>query len=92
MAKHRVVLTVADRERLRALLRRSSTSALQQRRARILLAVDSGSGRHAPTDGVVAAATEVAPWTVARVRVEVARYGLERALGGGRRSSRRDAS
>jgi hypothetical protein len=84
MAKHRVVLDPADRQRLRALLRRSSTTALQQRRARILLAVDSGGGRHAPTDATVAAATQVDPRTVARVRAEFARLGLERALTGRR--------
>lgn len=84
MAKHRVVLAAADRQRLRALLRRSSTSAIQQRRARILLAVDGGGGRHAPTDAAVAAATQVDPRTVARVRAEFARHGLERALRGRR--------
>jgi hypothetical protein len=82
MAKHRVVLTSDDRHRLQTLLRRSSTSALQQRRARILLAVDGGGGRSVPTDAAVAAATEVDPRTVARVRAEFARYGLERALCG----------
>src|SRR5215211_2375003 len=84
MAKHRVVLAAADRKRLQLLLRRSSTTALQQRRARILLAVDSGGGRPAPTDAAVAAATQVDARTVARVRAEFARHGLERALGGRR--------
>ena len=84
MAKHRVVLAAADRQRLRTLLRRGRTTALQQRRARILLAVDSGGGRPAPTDAAVAAATQVDPRTVARVRAEFARHGLERALAGRR--------
>jgi hypothetical protein len=84
MAKHRVVLTAADRERLSGLLRRSSTTALQQRRARILLAVDGGGGRHVPSDATVAAATQVDRRTVARVRAEFTRYGLERALCGRR--------
>ena len=84
MAKHRVVLAAADRKRLQLLLRRSSTTALQQRRARILLAVDSGGGRPAPTDAAVAAATQVDARTVARVRAEFTRYGLERALAGRR--------
>lgn len=83
MAKHRVVLAPADRHRLRSLLRRSSTSAIQQRRARILLAVDGGS-RPVPTDAAVAAATQVDRRTVARVRAEFVRYGLERALSGRR--------
>ena len=84
MAKHRIVLTPADRERLQTLLRRSSTGALQQRRARILLAADGGGGRRVPTDAMVAAATQVDPRTVARVRADFARHGLERALGGRR--------
>jgi hypothetical protein len=70
---------VEERQRLRQLLRRSSTTALQQRRARILLTVDGG-GRHAPTDAA-AAATQVDPRTVARVR-EAFAHGLERALNG----------
>lgn len=81
MAKHRVVLSPDERARLKTLLRRSSTTALQQRRARILLAVDGG-GRTAPTDATVAAATQVDPRTVARVRAEFARHGLQRALDG----------
>jgi hypothetical protein len=85
MAKHRVVLDPADRQRLQALLRRSSTTALQQRRARILLAADVGGGRRAQTDAQVAAATAVDPRTVARVRAEFVRHGLERALAGRRR-------
>ncbi|MGH2353732.1 MAG: helix-turn-helix domain-containing protein [Chloroflexota bacterium] len=84
MAKHRVVLDPADRHRLQGLLRRSSTSALQQRRARILLAVDGGGSRHVPTDAAVAAATQVDARTVARVRAEFTRFGLERALCGRR--------
>jgi hypothetical protein len=84
MAKHRVVLDPADRARLKGLLRRSSTPAIQQRRARILLAVDGGGNRRVPTDAAVAAATQVDARTVARTRAEFARFGLERALGGRR--------
>ena len=84
MAKHRVVLTPDDRQRLQGLLRRSSTSAIQQRRARVLLAVDGGGSRHVPTDAAVADATQVDPRTVARVRAEFTRFGLERALRGQR--------
>ena len=80
--KHLVVLTPAARERLDGLLRRGSTSALQQRRARILLAADVGAARPARTDADVATAVRVDPRTVARVRAEFARHGLERALGG----------
>jgi hypothetical protein len=84
MAKHRVVLRSDERERLTTLLRRSRTTALQQRRARILLACDGGGGRRVPSDAAVAAATQVHPRTVARVRAEFARHGLERALHGRR--------
>jgi hypothetical protein len=82
--KHLVVLTAAERERLQGLLRRSSPTALQQRRARILLTADVGSARPVQTDAVVAAATQVDARTVARVRAEFAQHGLERALAGRR--------
>lgn len=84
MTKHQVVLHAEERQRLQGLLRRSSTTALQQRRARILLACDGSDGRTVPTDAAVAAAAQVDPRTVARVRAEFARYGLERALCGRR--------
>ena len=84
MAKHRVVLSSSDRARLKGLLRRSGTPAIQQRRARVLLAADGGGGRRVPTDAAVAEATHVDPRTVARVRAEFARFGLERALSGRR--------
>lgn len=82
--KHRVVLTCAERERLTGLLRRGTSAALTQRRARILLAADVGGDRPAQTDAAVAAATQVDPRTVARVRAECAQHGLERALAGRR--------
>jgi hypothetical protein len=64
------------------LLRRSDTTAIQNRRARILLAADVGGDRPPRSDAVVAADTYVDPRTVARVRAEFARYGLDRALTG----------
>ena len=82
--KHLVVLAPAERQRLQGLLRRGSTTALRQRRARVLLAADVGEGRPARTDAQVAAATAVDARTVARVRAEFTRHGLERALGGRR--------
>src|SRR5215212_6363822 len=84
MAKHLVQLSGEEREQLQRLLRRSSTTALQQRRARILLAADIGAGRLPQTDASVAAATRVDPRTVARVRAEFVQHGLERALAGRR--------
>lgn len=82
--KHLVRLAPAERARLQTLLRRSGATALQQRRARVLLAVDVGGERPAQTDAAVAAATQVDARTVARVRAEFARCGLERALSGRR--------
>jgi hypothetical protein len=82
--KHLVRLAAADRERLTGLLRRGRSAALTQRRARILLAVDGSEDRPTQTDAAVAIATQVDARTVARVRAEFARHGLERALGGRR--------
>lgn len=82
MAKHRVILTSAQRKQLQGLLRRSSSTAIQNRRARILLAADVGGDRPARSDVAVAAATYVDPRTVARVRAEFVRHGLERTLNG----------
>src|SRR5215204_7534743 len=80
--QHVVVLTPEQRQDLRALLRRDATTALQQRRARILLASDGGAGLASPTDVAVATAVGVDARTVARVRAEFARCGLERAVTG----------
>jgi hypothetical protein len=80
--QHVIVLSPEERARLRSLLRRDATTALQQRRARILLASDGGAGLASPTDVAVASAVGVDARTVARVRAEFARDGLERALCG----------
>ena len=83
--QHGVVLSPVERDRWRALLRRNATTAMQQRRARILLAAESRAGYPIQTDVAVATAGGVAARTVARVRAEFARFGLERALAGCRR-------
>jgi Homeodomain-like domain len=80
--QHVVVLSPEERDRLRRLLRRDATTALQQRRARILLAAETRAGYPAQTDVAVATAVGVDARTVARVRAEFARFGLERALTG----------
>jgi len=82
--QHVVVLTPEERDRLRRLLRRDATTALQQRRARILLAAESRAGYPVQTDLAVATAVGVDARTVARARAEFARFGLERALCGRR--------
>src|SRR5687768_17378898 len=80
--QHVVVLSPEERARLRRLLRRDATTAMQQRRARILLAAETRAGYPAQTDVAVATAVGVDARTVARVRAEFARFGLERALAG----------
>jgi hypothetical protein len=80
--QHVIRLTPAQRTQLRRLVRRDATSALEQRRARILLASDAGAGLAAPTDLAVAAAVGVDPRTVARVRATFARDGFAIALHG----------
>ena len=80
--QHIVVLTPEERGRLRTLLRRDATTALQQRRARILLAAETRAGYPVQTDVAVATAVGVDARTVARVRAEFARFGLERTLAG----------
>ena len=82
--QHVIVLSPDERQRLRALLRRDATTARQQRRARILLAAETRASYPAQTDVAVASAVGVDARTVARVRAEFARFGLERALAGQR--------
>jgi transposase len=83
--QHVVVLSPEERDRLRSLLRRDATTAMHQRRARILLAAETRPGYPAQTDVAVATAVGVDARTVARVRAEFAQFGLERALAGRRR-------
>jgi Homeodomain-like domain len=80
--QHVVVLSPEERTQLRALLRRDATTARQQRRARILLAAESRAGYPAQTDVAVATAVGVDARTVARVRAEFTRFGLQRAVAG----------
>jgi hypothetical protein len=82
--QHVITLSSEERDRLRALLRRDATTARQQRRARILLAAETRAGYPVQTDVAVATAVGVDARTVARVRAEFARDGLERALAGQR--------
>jgi len=83
MRKHHVItLTPAQRAELRCLVRRDATTALEQRRARILLVSDAGAGLPPATDLAVAAAVGVDPRTVARVRATFARDGFASALHG----------
>jgi hypothetical protein len=80
--QHVIRLTPTERQELKRLLRHDATTALEQRRARILLASDATVGAASPTDLAVAAAVGVDPRTVARVRATFARDGFAVALHG----------
>jgi len=80
--QHVVALTAEQRRDLGARLTRNATTALEQRRARILLQADAGAGGPRLTDREVAAAVGVDPRTVARVRALFAAEGLGVALRG----------
>ncbi len=78
--QHVVVLTGAERTRLRAMIAGGSGAARQLARARVLLTVDAGRDGPRWTDAEAAAAVEVSPRTVARVRAEWMLGGVERVL------------
>jgi hypothetical protein len=83
MAKqHVVVLTPAQRAECGSILRRGPSAALVQRHARILLAADAGPDGPRLTDVEVAAAVQVQPRTVARVRTSFCQDGFAVALRG----------
>jgi hypothetical protein len=80
--QHHVRLTRAQRSECGAILRRGRSSALSQRRARILLAADVGQEGRRLTDVEIAAAVQVTPRTVARVRTAFCQRGFAVALRG----------
>jgi hypothetical protein len=83
MAKQHVVrLSRSQRSECGAVLRRGRSSALTQRRARILLAADVGQDGPRRTDVEIAAAVQVQPRTVARVRAAFCQQGFAVALRG----------
>jgi hypothetical protein len=83
MPKHHVVrLTRTQRSECGAVLRRGRSPALTQRRARILLAADVSQDGPRLTDVEIAAAVQVTPRTVARVREAYCRQGFAVALRG----------
>jgi len=79
---HVVRLTRAQRAECGAVLRRGRSAALTQRRARILLAADTSQDGRRQTDVEIAAAVQVQPRTVARVREAYCRQGFAVALRG----------
>jgi hypothetical protein len=80
--QHVVRLSRSERAECGAVLRRGRSSALTQRRARILLATDTSQDGCRLTDVEVAAAVQVRPRTVARVRDAYCRQGFAIALRG----------
>ncbi|HZR48586.1 MAG TPA: helix-turn-helix domain-containing protein [Streptosporangiaceae bacterium] len=80
--QHVVCLTPEQRAELGRLLTRNATTALEQRRARILLHADAGPTGPKRTDVEVAAAVGVDPRTVARTRAGFVQEGFAVALHG----------
>ena len=75
-----VTLTEVERARLHTLVGGGSAPARTLTHARILLKSNQGEGGPAWTDLAIAAALEVHPTTVARVRQQYATAGLDAAL------------
>jgi hypothetical protein len=80
--QHIVRLSPEQRAECGAILRRGRSAALTQRHARILLAADVGPDGPRQTDVEIAAAVQVQPRTVARVRTNFCQHGFAVALRG----------
>jgi hypothetical protein len=78
--KYAVVLTEAERARLRTLIGRGEAPARMLARARMLLKANQGEGGAGWSDAAIAGALEVHPTTVARVRRQFGEQGLEAVL------------
>ena len=78
--KHVVVLSEAERARLRTLVGGGAAPARMLTHARILLKANQGEGGAGWTDQAIAGALEVGLATVARVRRAYATAGLDAAL------------
>lgn len=87
--QHVVRLTPAERTDVGRVIRRTGSSALAQRRARILLHADIGAPGPRLTDREIAAAVAVEARTVARVRARFAADGLAATLAPRPRADRR---
>jgi homeodomain-containing protein len=85
--QHVVWLTPEQRAEFGQLLTRNATTALAQRRARILLHADAGPRGPKRPDLEVAAAVGVDPRTVARTRAVCVREGFAVAVHGHPRAS-----
>jgi transposase len=75
-----VRLQEEERAELQALVRKGKAAAYKLTHARVLLKADQGTSRKRVTDKTVAAAVEVGPATVARIRQRFVEEGVEAAL------------
>jgi hypothetical protein len=80
MKKHRVTLTVAERDALGRLLARGKADARKLKHARILLKADPAEGGPAWADERIVAALDVGVATVPRLRRRFVEEGLQAAL------------
>jgi hypothetical protein len=78
--KYAVILTEAERARLRTLVGSGRAPARLLTRARVLLKADQGEGGAAWADAAIAGALEIHPTTVARIRRQCVEHGWEAAL------------
>ena len=78
--RHVVVLSEEERARLHTLIGRGVAPARVLTHARILLKANQGEAGPGWTDAAIAAALEVNPATVARVRQQYVTAGLDAAL------------
>ena len=78
--KYEVLLAEAERAWLHTLVGHGSASARRLTHARILLKANRGEAGPGWSDAAIAAALEVHPATVARVRQQYATAGLDAAL------------
>lgn len=69
-----------ERAQLQGLIRKGKAAAYTLTHARVLLQADQGRSKRRVTDRAVAAAVEVSPVTVARIRQRFVEEGLEVAL------------
>jgi hypothetical protein len=78
--RYRVRLSRDERIWLGRILHQPASTVFIHRRAAILLAADHPPDRPAPTDEAIAAAVDVSPRTVVRVRADWAEGGVAAAL------------
>lgn len=79
MLKHKLILSIEERDELNKLIRTGKSSAAKLTHARILLAADESIGIK-QTDAEIAQQLLVSQKTVQRVRIAAVEQGLEAAL------------